>query len=150
MKPVEECFYFFPQFKKDFNFLIKNKKIVIKTENRLLWDASDVSLGQYFYDFKNICKRPVAGGFWRPIETAFNIPRGTLRHLVSSNGRGPAKTSIAYKNLMKELVPYREKYKIIETFLEIKNIIRDADRGNYSSMEQSLDKIKKLRTCIFM
>ena len=149
MKPVEECFYYFPQFKKDFTFLTKNKIVIeIEPEYRLSWNESDKSLGEYFYDFKKSCsyKRPVKGGFWRPIEETFNISRSALKHLVSSNGREreTVKMSKAYEKLMEILVPYREKIKTVENFIKIKNIIQDADQKDYDSMKRSLDKIKSL------
>jgi hypothetical protein len=142
MNPVEECFHYFPQFRMDFRFLVE-KEFVIEAEHGLIWPGDETSLGLYFHNFKKSCKK-VKGGFWRPIETAFNKTRGSLRHLVSSNGRGPVKPSIYYDDLMEKLGQHRKKLNDIVVFLNIQKIIQDADDKNYNSMKQSLDKIMSL------
>ena len=141
LTPIQRCFLFFPQFHEDFEILIKNK-IIIKTGNIFTWNKKKTSLAEYFHDFKGK-SIPVEGGFWCPIETAFNIKRGSLRNLASPNGRGSygvIKKSRDYEIIINILKPYREKIQAEKQFLEIKKII-DNTQGNYI---QSMLKIKNI------
>jgi len=79
------CCLFFPQFLEDRLCLIENGIITVMDPGRYKWNFSLVSLGEYFKDLE--CLGQVPGGFWNPIENLFAIKRGTLRHLVSKNGR---------------------------------------------------------------
>jgi hypothetical protein len=151
MTPLEDCFNFFPQFKDDFTYLVnKDNGFIKKTETGLLWTDDHTSLSQYFYDFKDKgaglqvkpFKGPVKGGFWNPIETVFNIEKRKLHALVNNNGQG--KKSKGYERIMKGLKPYREKFRDIENFLLIKEIIGKTKDNNRESILQSMDKIKNI------
>ena len=77
------CLSDFPQFQKDFETLWQNK--IITTEgNRLKWNYSLTSLGEYFFIRVLDGKRKY---FWNIIEPSFGLKRNTLTHLVNSNGR---------------------------------------------------------------
>jgi len=140
---INNCYNYYPQFKKDFKLLVKNDYI-IKKDTCLKWTANRTSLAQYFYDFKYTCKEPVRGGFWAPIESLFNIKRGSLRSLVSTNGRGVTalKPSPDYIKIIELLSPRPESNK--QKFLKIKEIINETDIKDSVKLRKSLEKIKKI------
>ena len=138
---AEKCFVFYPQFKDDFDFLVKHK-IINEAGNNFTWNKSETSLGQYFHDFMP-GKIPVEGGRWAPIENLFNIERGALRHLVSPNGRGVSgnKKSRDYELIIKLLEPYRIEIQARKKFLRIQEIIKNTTDKN---LLQSLEEIKNV------
>ena len=139
----KDCFYHFPQFFRDFQTLEDNG-FIKKTDSGYAWTTSETSLGQYFFDFKKTCKKPVKGGFWKPIETAFNIKRKSLRHLVSKNGRDIAKPSKDYEKIMAVLLPRREEIQNMHKFFRIKDIIDKTNPEYYKKLVQSLKKIENI------
>ena len=147
MTKKEDLFHYFPEFKHDFHALFTNR-IIILNSNGLLWNASKTSLGQYFHNFKKIHNRKIKGGFWRPIEEAFNIKRGTLKSLVSRNGRDIVivKDSKDYEDIKFILEKHRkntgEQKRNLIKFTVIKKIIENTDINNYYEVLFSLEKIK--------
>jgi hypothetical protein len=47
--------------------------------------------------------RHIPGGFWGPVETAFNIKRGSLHFLVSTSGRYYDRVNPEYKKVIEAL-----------------------------------------------
>jgi hypothetical protein len=146
---LEKCFFYFPQFQNDYYFLLM-KNVITPTSEGLHWNADKTSLGQYFKNLKKPCN-PVKGGFWNPIETTFNIGRGTLRPLVSKNGRGYVKDSEDYEKIKKMLskcwknkIGKRGEKKNNEIFSNIKEIIEKTDNENCYEVIQTLETIKNI------
>jgi hypothetical protein len=82
----------YPQIKEDLPVLIKNG-VIKKDESGYCWNYSYTSLAQYF-KYRIFNKKPLCGMCktsmpWAVVEDGFNIKRGTLKHLVSTNGRPP-------------------------------------------------------------
>jgi hypothetical protein len=77
-------------------FPLVDRGIIKSHEDESLeWTLKNLdSLAQLFHDWPidNDPDMPekykhIRGGFWAPVETAFNIKRGSLRYLVSTSGR---------------------------------------------------------------
>jgi hypothetical protein len=82
-----------------------------REDESLEWTLKNLdSLAQLFHDWP-IYDDPdmperfkhIRGGFWAPVETAFNIKRGSLRYLVSTNGRYYDRVNPEYKKVIEAL-----------------------------------------------
>ena len=99
-----QCFFYFPQFEKDFQALWQDK-IITADKNKFKWNYSLTSLAQYFYSLDKVWD----GYFWGMIELEFGIKRHTLKHLASKNGNVfYREKSIDYEKLMTLLETHRK------------------------------------------
>jgi hypothetical protein len=86
--------------------IIKSNK-----DESLTWTLKNLdSLAQLFHDWplNDDPDMPekykhIPGGFWAPIETAFNIKRGSLRFLVSTSGRYYDRVNPEYEKVIEAL-----------------------------------------------
>ena len=95
------------------NPLIEQGIIIRHKDESLEWTLKNRdSLAQLFKDWPMDMDydpdmpeslKHIPGGFWGPIETAFNIKRGSLRYLVSTNGRYYDKPNPEYEKIKKIL-----------------------------------------------
>jgi hypothetical protein len=140
---ITHCRLFYPQFDEDHLYLIE-KEIITVESGRYKWNRSLTSLGEYFKSLK--CLKPVKGGIWRPIENTFGIKRGTLRHLLSKNGRGipKGKLSADFEEILEILQPFRERIEAVKKFEQVALIIEGTDRDNPEEIIESLEEIESL------
>ena len=148
--PVIMCFYYFPLFEIEYK-LLREMEIIYCNGGNCSWNKSLTSLGEYFSEFKSIgeCIKPVTGGFWNPVETAFNVKRGSLRHLASGNGRCFVREkSVDYENIMKTLGPRRElilqQKQAVKNYRRIKAIMNAPEPEKPEDVEKTLEIIKNV------
>ena len=79
------CLDVFPQFQEDIEILWQNK-IITAENNKLKWNYSLTSLGEYFF-IRALDENHKY--YWNIIEPSFGLKRNTLTHLVNANGRPP-------------------------------------------------------------
>jgi hypothetical protein len=68
------------------HLLARREIIKVHKDESLEWILNRDSLAQLFKKWP-YAGSGIPGGFWGPIETAFKLKRGSLRYLVSTNGR---------------------------------------------------------------
>ena len=175
---LKECFNCYPHFDDDFELLVKEGYVKIISPKNCKWLKSRTCLAEYlylisgcyneddydegYYDFfeeddlkpDKIKKPYVPGGFWAPVEKAFELERHTLRKLVGKNGNEcKPKKSRAYKKLKPLLLKHREllkqrqkqndkELKILELVTNI--IATELDVDNPRTINQTLEKIRSL------
>jgi hypothetical protein len=130
---LKDCFNYYPDFADDFEFLVKTGYVKIINLKTCKWLKSRTCLAEYlylingfysiddddegYYDYydedepkpEKIKKQHIPGGFWAPVEKAFEIERHSLRKLVGMNGNEyKPKKSIAYKKIKPLLIVHRE------------------------------------------
>ena len=135
---LEDCFTYYPHFADDFELLVKEGYVRIISPAVCKWLKSRTCLAEYLYlingvysiddddegrydyyeedDLKpdKIKKPHIPGGFWAPVEKAFETERHSLRKLVGMNGNDcKPKKSRAYKKIKPLLIRHR-------TLLEIR------------------------------
>jgi hypothetical protein len=142
-------FFYYPQFPEDIGALIERKIMTRISKNNYMWNYSLTSLGEYFKSIKTDHCKNVQGGFWHPIESMFRIKRGTLRHLVSNNGRiSKREKSKDFEKIIGILNPYREQMaaekKTLYVYDEIKNLMEETDPQTHEEREIILEKIKEI------
>jgi hypothetical protein len=93
-------------------FPLADHGIIKRNEDEsLTWTLKNLdSLAQLFHDWPLSYDpdmpekyKHIRGGFWAPIETAFNIKRGSLRSKVSSGGRYYDRENPEYKKIIEAL-----------------------------------------------
>jgi hypothetical protein len=143
---VLECIVSYPRFDCDFDYFLSEGIIKPVSEERLKWTKSKSSLAEYFAWIKQP-KTTITGGFWAPIEMAFDYERGSLRRLAGSNGNAFKKPSKDFEVIKKGLIPYRannlrnrERY----VFREIKRIANELSIYKPETIHSALKEIHAL------
>jgi hypothetical protein len=80
--------------------LAKHDIIKVHEDESLEWTLNRDSLAQLFKKWPYVDDW-IPGGFWGPVETAFNINRYSLRYLTSTNGRYYDRVNPDYEKVKK-------------------------------------------------
>jgi hypothetical protein len=144
---LEDVMRYFPQLQEDFDMLIGQKVITREIGGGYKWHYSLTSLGEYFKSIE--ADYSIPGGFWNPIETAFGIKRGTLRHLVSNNGREfKRERSRDFEKIIAMLNPHRKRIaterKTLFMFDKIKELIEGATPQTHEERKKIIEQIKNI------
>ena len=128
----------FKQFKDDFAFLWEKEIITAEGENFFIskesldnytfklnfkWNLSKACLAQYFVNLEKDTSETIY--FWEPIESAFSLKKGSLKHYVNIGGY--EQNAKDYDELMDLLTKHRELNLNNDTnkLLAIKDLITD-------------------------
>jgi hypothetical protein len=115
---TEQCFFYYPQFRKDIDGLIDAKILKHISVNCYDWQRTRTSLAEYF-SWIGRNSSHVPGGFWNPVETLFTvkgtpIKRGSLsRLLCKQRNFSREQESEGFREIKEILSTYRsesEKY----------------------------------------
>lgn len=123
-----QCLNDFPLFRDDYRFFVEHGIIKPILPDRCEWAKSKTSLAEYFR-WIGFDAGVITGGFWAPIEKAFNIKKGTLRKLAGNNAN-PLKPeqSKDFIKIKETVLQYREDSDFIrerKVFQAIKKIVND-------------------------
>jgi hypothetical protein len=137
----EYCFIIYSQFREDYQGLKASSIINYNGVNNYTWLKTKTSLAEYFA-WIGMYEYHVPGGFWYPIETAFNLSRKSLAKLLYKQRQlqKPSKDFEEIKNIIlkyrKELAKKNEiAERILQSFAEIRAIMDEAEgRPVYSDM----------------
>jgi hypothetical protein len=135
-KVPEPCLRLFPQFKEDFEGLLEKRIITIdENKTKFIWNKSQLSLAQYFFDLEFLGK-----GIWSVVEPDFGIERGKLKQSISANKKqNGGKESKDYAEIKEILKPFRERAENIRKtyirnkYLKIKKMVADWKEPMYCS-----------------
>jgi hypothetical protein len=108
---------------------------------------SKTSLAEYF-KWIGVFVGVVKGGFWFPIETAFDIKRGTLRKLAGGNANPlkPEKSN-DFETIQEWILEYREDSLVLherKALKEIRKLAVETNDADSDTIHAVLKKIQKI------